>query len=116
MMVQCHCLDCQKSTGTGHTSSAYFNSDDVTVVGDASAHSVVADSGNKMTRYFCPTCGSRLYGTNNERPGLISVQVGCLDDHSWFTPQAVFYASRQHDWDVTSDEIPYHKKMFGDLT
>lgn len=105
MMVQCHCLDCQKSTGTGHTSSAYFKELEVTVDGDAKGYTVVADSGSAMTRYFCPDCGSRLYGRNAGRPGLISVQVGCLEDHSWFTPQAVLYSSKRHDWDITTDEI-----------
>ena len=111
MMLQCHCLDCQKSSGTGHTSSAYFNEADVTIYGNAKGYTVTADNGNAMTRYFCGECGSRLYGCNSGRPGLISVQVGCLDDHSWFTPQAVFYSSKRHDWDITSDEIPNHEKI-----
>jgi hypothetical protein len=110
MMLQCHCLDCQKSTGTGHTSNAYFNSDDVSIDGEVKGHTVVADSGNEMSRYFCANCGSRLYGRNSARPGLVSVQVGCLEDHSWFSPQAVFYSSRRNDWDITSDDIPNHPK------
>ena len=111
MMLQCHCLDCQKSTGTGHTSNAYFETDDVTIVGETNGHSVIAENGTEMTRYFCPDCGSRMYGRNSARPGLISIQVGCLEDHSWFSPQAVLYLSRQNDWDITSDEIPKHSKL-----
>ena len=106
MMVQCHCLDCQKTSGTGHTSNAYFDERDVTIEGDANVYSLTVDSGNQMSRYFCPMCGSRLYGFNSGRPGLISVQVGCLEDQEWYSPQAVLFTSRRHDWDVTSDEIP----------
>ena len=111
MMVQCHCLDCQKATGAGHTSNAYFARGDVTIEGEASAHTVIADSGNEMTRFFCPECGSRMYGYNSESPDLVSIQVGCLEDHSWFLPQVVLFASRRHDWDITSDEIPRFEKM-----
>jgi hypothetical protein len=111
MMMQCHCLDCQKSTGTGHSSHAYFPRESVGIRGEVTGHTVLADSGAEMTRYFCPTCGSRVYGHNSSKPKLISIEVGCLDDHSWFSPQAVLYTSRQHDWDITSDEVPNYDKM-----
>ena len=111
MMVRCHCLDCQKSSGTGHTSNAYFAEEDVRIEGEASGYTVMADSGNEMTRYFCPGCGSRLYGFNSGRPGMISIQVGCLDNPDWYSPQAVLYTSRRHDWDITDDELPRYEEM-----
>ena len=111
MMMQCHCLDCQKATGTGHTSQAYFDEKDVLIKGEVVGHTVTANSGNKMTRHFCQVCGSRLFGRNSGRPGLISVEVGCLDDHSWYSPQAVLFTSRQNDWDITAGDIPHFDKM-----
>ena len=111
MMVQCHCLDCQRTSGTGHTSCAYFAEEDVKIEGEARGYTVVADSGNEMSRYFCPSCGSRIYGFNSGRPGMISIDVGCLDDQSWYSPQAVLFTSRRHDWDITNDEIPNYQKM-----
>ena len=30
-MVQCHCNDCKKATGTGHISLAFFTEDDVAI-------------------------------------------------------------------------------------
>lgn len=111
MMVQCHCLDCQKFSGTGHTSNAYFTESDVMIEGDTQAFTVVADSGAEMTRTFCPRCGSRLSGTNSARPDLVSIAIGCLDDKSWYEPQMVLYTSRQHDWDITSDEIAHFRDM-----
>ena len=111
MMVPCHCLDCQNASGTGHTSNAYFAEEDVVIHGEATGHTVIAESGHKMTRYFCPVCGSRMYGYNEGRPGLISVQMGCLENQDWFSPQAVLYTSRRHDWDITSDQVPGFDKM-----
>lgn len=111
MMLQCHCLDCQKAGGGGHSSHAYFDEKAVVVEGEAAGHTVLADSGNEMTRYFCPRCGSRLYGRNGGRPNLVSIEVGCLDDQSWFSPQAVLYTSRRHDWDIISDEISSFEEM-----
>jgi hypothetical protein len=64
-----------------------------------------------MSRYFCPVCGSRVYGYNGAKPGLISIQIGCLDDSSWFSPQVVLYTSRRNDWDITSDQVPNFNHM-----
>lgn len=111
MMVQCHCLDCQKTTGTGHTSNAYFSEEDVTIHGDATCHTVTADSGHEMVRCFCPVCGSRMFGYNGQKPGTISIPVGCLDNNSWFSPQVVLYASKREDWDITTEEIPNFEEM-----
>ena len=111
MMIQCHCLDCQKFTGAGHSSLAYFDSGDVDINGELEDYTVIADSGAEMTRSFCPSCGSRLFGRNSERPDLLAVNIGCLEESRWFKPQAIIYTSRSHDWDITSDDIPKYEKM-----
>jgi hypothetical protein len=111
MMVQCHCLDCQAFTGAGHSSLAYFDVDDVDISGETVDYSVIADSGAEMTRAFCATCGSRLFGSNSERPDLLAVNIGCLENSDWFKPQAVLYTSRRNDWDITSDDIAQFEKM-----
>ena len=110
-MVQCHCQDCQKATGTGHVSLAFFSESDVSISGEARGHTTTTDSGNQSTRYFCANCGSRLYGLNSGRPGLITIAVGSVENHSWFTPKAVVYTKRRPDWDITSTEIPNVESM-----
>ena len=60
MMMQCHCLDCQKLTGTGHASYAMLT-----------GHMVIADCGIEMPRYFCLNCGGSGYGLNSERLGIV---------------------------------------------
>ena len=105
-MVQCHCRDCQKMSGTGHMSIAFFKEGDVACSGETSSFAVTTDSGNESTRHFCPTCGSRLYGVNSGRPGIVTVPVGTLDDSSWFRPERVIYTKHQKDWDITSEDLP----------
>ena len=46
-MAQCHCKDCQRASGTGHMSLAFFKADDVTLRGTTSKYGVTADSGNR---------------------------------------------------------------------
>ena len=110
-MAQCHCLDCRRSTATGHSSNAFFKAEDLTVSGETKGFTVTTDSGNKSTRHFCPACGSRMYGTNTGRPGMVVVPVGSLEDTSWFSPQAVLYTRSRPAWDMTTDAVPNFKAM-----
>ncbi len=110
-MVQCHCHDCQKATGTGHVSLAFFAKEDVNISGPTTGYTTTTDSGNQSTRYFCPTCGSRVYGLNSGRPGTITLPVGCMDDHGWFSPNAVVYTKYRNDWDMTRTDIPNFEEM-----
>ena len=105
-MAQCHCKDCQRASGTGHMSLAFFPEDDVVIEGDFAEYEMTADSGNTNIRAFCPRCGSRLFGRNSGRPGVRAVAVGTADDNSWFSPNAVIYCERRADWDITSNEVP----------
>ena len=80
-------------------------------MGEVSGYSVTSDSGTKMTRYFCPKCGSRVLGRNSSNSDRVSVSIGCLDNHSWFKPNLILYSSRRHNWDITSEEVPNFDAM-----
>ncbi len=110
-MAQCHCLDCQRSSGTGHFSLAFFNKDKVNIKGETSFFTTKADDGPEITRHFCTDCGSRLFGTNSANKGLISIAVGCVDDHSWFKPQAIVYNKRKPSWDCMDIGLPTFEEM-----
>ncbi|MGI9523228.1 MAG: GFA family protein [Hyphomicrobiaceae bacterium] len=108
---QCHCKDCQRASGTGHMSLAFFKEDDVVVRGDTKSFAVKAESGNTNTRHFCSNCGGRLFGQNSGRPGVTAVAVGSIDDNSWFVAGRVVYVKDRPIWDVTSTDVPNFDKM-----
>ncbi|MSP02340.1 MAG: GFA family protein [Acetobacteraceae bacterium] len=108
---QCHCKDCQRSSGTGHMSLARFKKEDVRLQGETASYAATADSGNINTRHFCPKCGSRLYGENSAFPGIMNVSVGCMDDSNWFVPGRVVYAKDRPSWDATSTSVPNFDRM-----
>ncbi len=110
-MAQCHCRDCQRSSGTGHMSNARFKAEDVEIVGETASYTVKTDSGNEMARHFCPTCGSRMFLKNKARPGAITFAAGVFDDLSWFKPQVVLYTKSRPAWDNTSGDIPNFEAM-----
>ena len=108
---QCHCKDCQRASGTGHMSLAFFKREEFDLHGETASFAVKADSGNTNTRHFCPKCGSRIYGENSARPGIVGISVGSANDNSWFKPQRVVYIKDQPAWDVTATDIPRFEMM-----
>ncbi len=110
-MGQCHCDDCQRSTGTGHASNAFFEKETVNIKGETSSYESKTDTGSIITRYFCPKCGSRLFGTSNVATNIISISAGTLNDSSWFKANAIVYDKRRPKWDTMAKDIPSFKEM-----
>lgn len=110
-MAACHCRDCQKASGTGHMSLVFMPEEYVTISGDAAGYASTTDSGNTYTRNFCPTCGSRVFGRNSLRPGVVAIPVGIFEERSWFKPDAVVYCRNRDDWDVTDTDVPNFEAM-----
>ena len=95
----CHCLECQKRTGSPFGVQARFRREQVTAIeGKATEFSRVGDEGNRITLRFCPECGSTLYWTISNFPDLIAVAVGGFADRDFPAPRISVYESRRHPW------------------
>lgn len=111
MTVNCHCLDCQHSSGAGHVTHSAIPEQGVEVTGNLASYEYRADSGNAATKYFCPVCGSNLYGKTSGMPGALIVRVGALDDSSDFRPQVTVFEKRLRPWDMKAEGIPAFEAM-----
>ena len=96
-VVNCHCDDCQQIAGSAFITGVLVPEGSVTVNGELKSYKVKADSGNGVTRNFCPICGTRIMV---ELEGGIGVGVSytTLDDNSWLEPAIEFYASKAQPW------------------
>ena len=56
----CHCLDCQKSTGSGKATIMLIPKDELKISGELKFYSVTGSAGSHVTRGFCENCGSPL--------------------------------------------------------
>jgi len=110
-MGQCHCDDCRKSSGTGHSSNAFFKRADVKIEGKTSNFSSITDTDSTITRNFCPKCGSRLFGYSSVATDIIGISAGTLDDSSWFKPNAIVYNKRRPEWDLMDKSVPTFEEM-----
>lgn len=82
----CHCLDCRKHHGALFHASAVFPADAVTITGEA------RDYGG---RFFCPECGSPVFGRSGDE---IEVNLGALDAPDQFTPTYELWTIRRESW------------------
>ena len=84
----CHCLACQRRTGSVFSVQARWPADRVTIEGPVHEYDRVGDEGSKATFRFCPTCGATVYWDSDGMPGLIAVPVGAFADPVFPPPRS----------------------------
>ncbi len=93
----CHCLACQKRTGSVFAASARFRAP-FTVFGAATEYARVGDQGARFIFRFCPICGTTLFRTEEGDEDSVSVAVGAFADPTFPAPRVSVYESRRHPW------------------
>jgi len=107
----CHCVDCRKSSGTGHSSHVVMDKNEVTLTGDPVRYDKPADSGNMVSRFFCGACGGPVYSLNSGMPDLLFLRASSLDDPEIFSANLVVYTDRAPSWDVMDPKLPSFPEM-----
>jgi hypothetical protein len=104
----CHCLACQRRTGSAFGIQARFPSDRVHIEGRSSEYVRISDEGEARTFNFCPECGATVYYHLAGVPDVIAVPIGAFADPSFPPPTISVYDSRRHPWLVVPAPIEHH--------
>jgi hypothetical protein len=102
----CHCLNCQRRTGSVFAAQARFPRDRVTMEGRASTWAQAGDSGAVAMFNFCPVCGSTVSWAPTEPVDFVYVATGAFADPSFPPPQVSVYEERQHPWTLALAAAP----------
>jgi hypothetical protein len=102
----CWCRLCQYIGAGSGTINACFPSAAVTIRGELSKHSSIADSGNVMHRRFCPACGTPLFSEAEVRPHLMFVRAGSLDNPELVQPSVTIWTSKAPSWACINATLP----------
>ena len=94
----CHCLDCQRRTGSLFSIAAFFPRDAVRAQGAAKTFTRDSASGFAVTFYFCPECGSNLYWAPDRFPTRFGVSVGAFADPDFPQPIQSVWTKDMHAW------------------
>jgi hypothetical protein len=94
----CHCLACQRRTGSAFGAQARFPADQVRIEGSSSEYVRISDHGEARTFRFCPECGGTVFFTTESAPELIAVPVGMFADPEFPAPKVSVWEQRRHPW------------------
>jgi hypothetical protein len=108
--VMCHCLDCQRRTGSPFGTIAYFPREAVTISGEPREFTRPTDAGNSFTTGFCADCGSTVYARASRMPEITGVTLGTLADPTFPAPIRSVYEQSKHDWVPMPDSVTRHPR------
>jgi hypothetical protein len=102
----CHCLNCQRQTGSAFVINLLIEADRVELLaGDPRPVDVLRDDGSRQRIYRCPTCQVAVY-SDYGRPEVLFVRGGTLDEPSGVTPDVHIYTRSRLPWITLPDGIP----------
>jgi hypothetical protein len=104
----CHCLACQRRTGSSFGYQARFLCEQVHISGESQEYTRRSDEeGTPRTSRFCPICGSTVYWTGDEQPKWIAVAVGAFADPEFPAPAVSVWEERKHSWVVVPEDAEH---------
>jgi hypothetical protein len=103
----CHCLDCQRQTGSAFVLNALIETDRIALLsGEPRPVSVPTDSGRPHDVYRCPGCQTALWSDYGRRPTIRFVRVGTLDDPAALPPDVHIFTRSKLPWVGLPVEVP----------
>lgn len=103
----CHCLACQRRTGSVFGAHARFPEEAVTIEGDSTEYVRVGDEGSAARFHFCPLCGATVFYRLDAVPGVVAIPVGAFADPEFPPPRVSIYEERMHRWLHLADGIEH---------
>lgn len=111
-MLNCHCRQCQYASGGAFSCGFFVTRDTFRLLqGEPRYYELSADSGNKVRRGFCSSCGSQLFAEGDGNPDTIVIKPASLDDAGWFQPQLDIFTEDAQPWDYMDQALPKFPKM-----
>lgn len=105
----CHCLACQRRTGSVFGQQARFRRECVSLLGTSCEYVRFGDEGSSVRFHFCPHCGSTVYYEPEGLEEYLVIPVGAFADPSFPAPSVSIYEEQMHGWVVApadAEHIP----------
>ena len=102
----CHCLDCQRQTGSAFVLNAIYEDDRVELVSGAPEPVAVPTSSGRVHEiHRCPSCQTALWSDYGRRR-LRFVRTGALDQPSAIEPDVHIFTRSKLPWVVLPPDTP----------
>lgn len=103
-MLNCHCRDCQQTTGAGYAPIFVVQEAAFELTGSLRYWATTGGSGQRIERGFCPECGSQVLIRLQRAPEIVAINAASLDDPSAHRPTLDIYTGSRQPWDVLAAE------------
>jgi hypothetical protein len=108
----CHCLNCQRQTGSAFVINLLIEADRVELLaGDPQPVDVPRDDGSTQRIFRCPTCHVAVFSEYG-RPEVRFVRGGTLEDPSAITPDVHIYTRSKLPWIALPDTAPAFEEYY----
>jgi hypothetical protein len=101
----CHCLNCQRQTGSAFVINALIELDRLEVEGETEPADMAREGDAVQTIHRCPACKIAVYSFYGW-PELAFVRAGTLDDPSVIEPDVHIYTRSKVPWVTLPDGVP----------
>ena len=102
----CHCLNCQRQTGSAFVINLLIETDRVELVaGVPQPVDAPRDDGSTQRIFRCPTCQVAVYSQYG-RPEVRFVRAGTLDDPSHVAPDVHIFTRSKLSWIALPESVP----------
>jgi hypothetical protein len=102
----CHCLSCQRQTGSGFVINLLIERDRVQVTtGEPVAIDVARDGGGTQKIYRCPDCQTAVF-SEYTYPEIWFVRGGTLDEPRSVEPDVHIFTRSKVDWVTLPEGVP----------
>jgi hypothetical protein len=102
----CHCLSCQRQTGSAFVINLLIETDRVELLAGAPQPvDVPRDDGSTQRIFRCPTCQVAVYSQYG-RPEVRFVRGGTLDDPSQVAPDVHIFTRSKLSWVALPESVP----------
>lgn len=102
----CHCLNCQRQTGSAFVINLLIEADRVELLaGEPEGVDVPRDDGTSQRIFRCPSCQVAVFSEYG-RPQLRFVRAGTLDDPADVRPDVHIYTRSKVGWVTLPESVP----------
>jgi hypothetical protein len=103
----CHCLDCQRQTGSAFVLNALIETARVQLLGaEPKRFEMPTASGRPHGVYRCAACGTAVWSEYGGLAVLRFVRVGTLDEPRALAPDVHIYVRSKQPWVVIPAGVP----------
>jgi hypothetical protein len=111
----CHCLNCQRQTGSAFVINLLIEADRVELLsGDPKPVDVPRDHGDAQRIFRCHTCQVAVY-SQYTRPTVLFVRAGTLDEPSSIEPDVHIFTRSKLPWVTLPEGAKAFEEFYDDM-